>query len=102
MSERPSPNGIIAARYTGITQEDIAEMTDAELAALAAKAPKGFTPVMGNGQFVFVADWVIERMSPTQREQNRGDCPHTLSAEFPAADRKVGGGNAGRQRIERA
>ena len=62
------PNAIIAAHYAGITQEDIAEMTGAELAALAAKAPSGFTPVIGEkGMFGFCADWVLEQMPPAQR-----------------------------------
>jgi hypothetical protein len=41
-----------------ITQEDIAEMSEAELAAFAAKAPRGFTLVFcrSDGIFSFLAD----------------------------------------------
>jgi hypothetical protein len=51
-----------------ITQKDIAEMSEAELAVFAAKAPEGFTPAFySDGRFAFVADWAIDEMSPSQR-----------------------------------
>jgi hypothetical protein len=53
-----------------ITQEDIAEMSEAELAVFAAKAPQGFTPVFcADGTFALIADWVIKKMSPSQRAE---------------------------------
>jgi hypothetical protein len=53
-----------------ITQEKIAEMSEGELATLAASAPQGFTPVFdSDGRFAFVADWVIEKMSLSRRAQ---------------------------------
>ena len=53
-----------------VTQEDIAEMSEGELASFAAKAPVGFTPVFYScGSFAFVADWLIEKMSPSQRAE---------------------------------
>ena len=53
-----------------ITQEDIAEMSEAELAVFAAKAPEGFTPVLvSDGRFGFIADWAIEEMSPSLRAE---------------------------------
>lgn len=53
-----------------ITQEDIAEMSEAELAVFAAKAPQGFTPVFCcDGRFAFIADWVIDEMSPSGRAE---------------------------------
>jgi hypothetical protein len=51
-----------------ITQADIAEMTEAELAVFATKAPEGFTPVFyQDGRFAFAADWWIEQLSPSER-----------------------------------
>ena len=45
-------------------------MSEAELAALAAKAPEGFTPVFcSEGRFGFMADWLIEEMSPSKRTE---------------------------------
>ena len=53
-----------------ITQDDIAEMSEAELALFAAKAPQGFTPVFcSDGRFGFIADWLIEGTSPSQRAE---------------------------------
>ena len=53
-----------------ITQEDIAEMSEAELAVFAAKAPQGFTPAFCSDRtFAFIADWVIEEMSPSRRAE---------------------------------
>jgi hypothetical protein len=53
-----------------ITQEDIAEMSEAELAVLAAKAPHGFTPVLSrDGAFCFVADLVLAEMQPSERAE---------------------------------
>lgn len=50
------------------TQNDIANMTEAELATFANNAPSGFTPVFSaDGTFAFVADWVIEKMTPSER-----------------------------------
>lgn len=52
------------------TQEDIAEMSEAELAVFAAKAPQDFTPVFcSDGTFALIADWVIEKMRPSQRAE---------------------------------
>lgn len=52
---------------TGVTQEDIAEMSEAELASLAAKAPRGFTPLFADGTFMFLSDRQIERMNASDR-----------------------------------
>ena len=43
-------------------------MTPAELAALAAKAPAGLTPVKTEaGDFVYLADWMLEELGPAER-----------------------------------
>jgi len=53
-----------------ITQEDIAEMSEAELAVFASKAPQGFTPVFcHDGTFALIADWVIKKMKPSERAE---------------------------------
>ena len=53
-----------------VTQKDIDQMDDAELAALAAQALEGFTPVMNaQGRFSFTADWEIDRMSRLMRAE---------------------------------
>ena len=51
-----------------ITQRDIAEMSEAELAALAANAPAGMVPVFHpDGSFSFISERVLDRMSPSER-----------------------------------
>jgi hypothetical protein len=45
-------------------------MSEPELAAFATHAPQGFTPVFcADGTFAFIADWVIEKMKPSQRAE---------------------------------
>jgi hypothetical protein len=54
----------------GVTQTDIGQMDEAELAALAAQGPEGFSAIMDpDGRFSFVADWAIDRMSPLRRAE---------------------------------
>jgi hypothetical protein len=51
-----------------ITQEYIATMSESELAALAAKAPAGMTPIWDSeGRFAFIADSDLARMTPRHR-----------------------------------
>jgi hypothetical protein len=51
-----------------IAQKKVADMTESELAILAAAAPRGFTPVFFfDGKFGFIADSVMEKMSPQAR-----------------------------------
>jgi hypothetical protein len=51
-----------------ITQKDIAAMSDSELAALAAKAPAGMSPIWDSeGWFAFIADSVLAKITPSQR-----------------------------------
>jgi hypothetical protein len=51
-----------------ITQEDIAGMSESELAALAAKSPAGMTPIWDStGRFAFIAENVLAVMAPSQR-----------------------------------
>ncbi|MGH6728040.1 MAG: hypothetical protein ACREB8_16080 [Pseudolabrys sp.] len=53
-----------------IDQKDISKMTDGELAAFAAKAPPGLSPVIfSDGGFGFLADRVIDGMSRTERAE---------------------------------
>jgi hypothetical protein len=55
-------------QFTGLTREQVAQMTHAELAALAAKAPAGFTPVKTEaGDFMYLADWLLEELLPAER-----------------------------------
>ena len=64
----PALDGVLEPSTTNVTQKDIAEMTDAELALFAAKAPDGFTMVRDeNGVFSFCADWSLEEMTSSQR-----------------------------------
>ena len=54
--------------FTGLTREQVARMTHAELAVLAAKAPAGFTPVKTKaGDFMYLADWMLEELGPADR-----------------------------------
>ena len=50
-------------------------MTHAELAALAAKAPAGFTPVKTEaGDFMYLADWLLEELLPAERAKSDDRC----------------------------
>lgn len=67
MTEHPTLRKFLGRR---ITQADIDQMDEAELAALAAQAPEGFTAVMDpHGLFSFTADWVIDQMSLSRRAE---------------------------------
>ena len=58
----------IFLEFAGLTREQVGQMTHAELAALATKAPAGFTPVKTEaGDFMYLADWMLEELGLAER-----------------------------------
>lgn len=63
--KKPLRDVRVFLQFAGLTREQVAQMTHAELAALATKAPAGFTPVKTEaGDFMYLADWMLGRIGP--------------------------------------
>ena len=66
--KKPLRDMRVFVQFAGLTREQVAQMTQAELAALATKAPAGFTPVKTEaGDFMYLADWMLEELGPAER-----------------------------------